>query len=220
MRRHARGQATVEFALVITAFLFLVFAGIEVSRAIFAKQTLARGAEVIAKELAQTNPDKEPLNVASGLPAPYIMSFTDVSTAIGDANRQSTLNFSTVWPHRPLTPTTVGGLPGGLQANTSCDATYGIDSATNPEPCYAYDAATGYCDLPATNTEEACQAAPSQDGSIEIIGYPDLTAPYTIKVTISEAYTTFLSFPLQFLRGNLSESVTATTLYGQANLSQ
>jgi Flp pilus assembly protein TadG len=160
----------VEFALVISVFLLVVFSGIEVSRAIYQKHALARAAEAIVKELAQTNPDKQPLDAATGNPVPYTMSFADVSTAIADANTQAGLGLSTVWPPASAGYATVADLPGSLLAGTGCDATYGIDPSTNPEPCYGYDAATGYCDLPATDTLEACQAASNQDGSVEIIG--------------------------------------------------
>jgi Flp pilus assembly protein TadG len=199
-RRARRGQATVEFTIVISVFLFLVFGTIEVSRAIFEKQTLARAAEVIAQELADTNPR----NVTSGTDpcsgttvSNYIIGMADVQKAIADANRQSNLNLSTIWPTSPYTD--VAHLPGGCFASS-------LES---------FDATTNLCDTPLSGTADECQAAPNQDGSVVVEGIPDLIGPGTITVTVSQPYSSFIVFPLQFLGGRVSETVSATTLSGQ-----
>jgi Flp pilus assembly protein TadG len=108
MRRAKSGQATVEFAIVITVFLLLVFGAIEIGRAIYERQALARGAEVIADELAQTDPENNATT--------WAMSASDVTTAVVHANSRASLGLNTDFS------TSFAGLP---------SQNYQFDTTTN-----------------------------------------------------------------------------------------
>jgi Flp pilus assembly protein TadG len=99
-RPDCRGQATVEFAIVISVFLLLLFGAIEVSRAVYEKQALARGAEVIARQLAQTDPETNVMTPTWSLYA------SDLTAAVDAANTQAGLGlndqFSVITPTDPL----------------------------------------------------------------------------------------------------------------------
>ena len=181
MRRGRRGQATVEFAIVLTVFTLLIFGSIEVSRAIFEKHSLARAAETITQELAQTDAENEGDS--------WTVGSSDARMAIADANRQANLGLSTVWT-QPITSTTL----------------------------YTFNPADNSCDVSTTVPDDTCQSAANQDGTVMIIGFPDLTSPYTIKVTVSQPYRSFIGFPLPLLGGNAAETVAASTLKGQQQL--
>ena len=180
LRSARRGQATAEFAIAITIFTLLIFGGIEGSRAVFEKHSLARAAETITQELAQTDPANAGINSSS-----WSMGASDVATAIADANRQAHLNLNTVWSP-PTGPAT-----------------------------FSYNPADNMCDKTPGPNDDTCQSVPNQDGSVMIIGTPDLYSPTTIKVTVSQPYRSFIAYPLPLLGGNASETVAASTLIDQ-----
>jgi hypothetical protein len=153
-----------------------------VSRAIFEKHSLARAAETITQELAQTDAQNEGDS--------WTVGSNDARRAIADANRQANLGLSTVWTQPPP-----------------------VDRVTNP--AQKFNPADDSCDQLAGLNDDPCQSAANQDGSVMIIGYPDLQAPLTIKVTVSQPYRSFIGFPLPLLGGNAAETVAATTLIGQ-----
>jgi Flp pilus assembly protein TadG len=175
----------VELAIVITIFTLVVFGAIEVSRAVFEKHTLARAAEVIVQELADTDPEN-----GLAITNTWTLATTDMSKAISDTNRQAGLNLSTIWPTSPYTD--VVDLPNGK-----------------------FNPADSACDLTPGPTDNTCQSAPNSDGSVVVTGYPDLVNPSTITVKVSQPYRSFLEYPLQLLGGNASETVSGSTLTDQ-----
>jgi Flp pilus assembly protein TadG len=176
-QRCNRGQTTVEFALVIGVFLMVLLGAMEVARAIFEKQILARAAEVIANDLAQTDPEL--------YGSTWTMKASDLEKAVTQANQLVDLSLNTGFPD----PSTLSS--------------------------YKLDAASHTCD--AAGTGAPCQLAVNADGSVAVVGSPDLsgTGTMTIRVTVSQPYSSFIEYPFRFLGGNASETVTATTLWGQ-----
>lgn len=185
--RAQRGQATVEFSLVIIAFLLIVFGTLEVARAVFERHSLARAAEVIAQELAETDPNR--YSTAASF---YTFSIDPrdstalgyLTTAISDANIQAKLGLATSIPATPIRAGTYNS------SNHDCSGT--------------------------STTQDSCESFTNRDGSVTIVGIPDLTAPDTIRVTVFQPYQSFLGAAIKPLFGNgVSESVAATTLSGQ-----
>jgi Flp pilus assembly protein TadG len=184
-RRDRLGQATVEFAVVFLLLSTVLFGAIEVARAVFEKHSLARAAEVVTQELAQTDP--------SNSDSSWTLTAPMVSAAISNSNHQANLGLSTIWPQ------TTGITTTALMTGT-------------------YNSGSNECD--ATGTGSSCVSAPNQDSSVMVIGYPDLTTPITVSVTVSQPYKSFIQFPLQFLNGRASETVAATTLSAQQSSQQ
>jgi Flp pilus assembly protein TadG len=118
-------------------------------------------------------------------PNPFPTS-ASVSAAIADANQKAGLGLATGW----TSPTTSGSHYYN-SANRDCE-TVVYDSPQMP-----------------------CDSKPNADGTVIIVGFPDLGQPATVRVTIKIPYRSYLEYPLQFLGGQAIETVAATTLTGQ-----
>lgn len=140
MKQRVRsGQATVEFAIVISVFLMLLFGSIEVARAIYEKQALARAAEVVVQELGQTDPEVNP--------STWSMSQTDINNAIANASTRANLgltapDISTISTYQFNSATNAcdsAGTGGACEIVTSSDGSVVI---------------TGFPDLSGSNTTD------------------------------------------------------------------
>ena len=122
----------------------------------------------------------------------YAIGSAIAGQALQDAARQAGLNFDTGNPGYKI-PTSDGTIPHGTYeaGNHTCQPVVPGPSDTS-------------CDLLVNPTED-----------VSIIAIPNANAPQTVVVTVTQHYHSFLEYPLQFLGGQASETVSATTLGGQ-----
>lgn len=128
MRRSVRpGQTTVEFALAFSIFALLMFGVIEVGRAVYEKQALARAAETMVNTLAQAD-------ARNGVPVQPVPSA--VSAAIAQANVTADLGLSTSYPssagigsgyYNAGSRTCVTLANGGISTNPPCEFASNLD---------------------------------------------------------------------------------------------
>jgi len=199
-----RGQALVEFSLVILAFLTILFGAIEVARAISMENNLTRAAETMAHELAYTDPNLSS-TFTMDINDPSSQSF--VSQAIADANKNA--NFS-------LGPLVYGASSVIPPTGASTGGYYNSDPNLNDCSFPTSVPPSG----PVPSTWQACQSVTSTDGNVVIVGFPNLNAvvpPQEIRVTVCQPFTSVIGHFAFKSRtdGKACETVTATTLSAQ-----
>ena len=189
-----RGQATVEFTLVILAFVTLLFGAIEVARAISEKDDLARASETIAHELAYTDPNLNGLTFTLDPADTTGQAQGFINQAVTDANASANLNLiAPTYTSAPISTITTGF--------------YNADQNSND------------CSGAISPTALGCDSVTSADGNVVIAGFPDLSTYNTteIRVTVCQPFTSVIGH-FGFLSrrdGKACETVTATTLNRQ-----
>jgi Flp pilus assembly protein TadG len=203
-----RGQTTVEFTLVILAFVTILFGAIEVARAISMKDNLTRAAETIAHELAYTDPN---LDSTFSMDIDDPTSQSVMSQAIIDANKNANLSLG---PLEYDSSSVITQTPAELAAGNG--GYYNSDPNLND--CSFPPSAP--IPNPVPSAWQACQSVTSADGNIVIAGFPNLNAvvpPQEIRVTVCQPFSSVIGHFAFKSRtdGKACETVTATSLSTQ-----